>query len=263
MSFVQSALIPVRRLPEDGQILSVLADKLIESVRRTLHNAGKEYSIMFSGGVDSLLIATLSPSEIPLYTVGVDGSHDLVSAESAAGFIGRKLRTVIVDREEIIKYAGELVLRFPDIGLGELGYETVLMAACNNIEEATIMTGQGADELFFGYRRLRENPGLFDYYMNRLMKRTAPRETDLCKSFGKKLLNPYLSPEVLSISAEMRAKIDPSFYVGKRIVRIALTHLGIPGNVAEKPKKAAQFGSGFDKIIRKNAQHITGLKNSG
>ncbi len=238
---------------------SILADRISMAIRRFMSSNCKKCAIMFSGGVDSLLIAALSSPETPLYTIGVEGSHDLESSESSAKHIGRKVNAIKVTAEDIVGYARELVSSFPDIKVGELGYEAVLLAGCVNIEEMAIVTGQGADELFLGYRRLREHPDLSGFYMERLNARTAPREREICRKYGKELLNPYLCHEILSVSSEVRRLADPGQqYTNKKLIRIALSRLGLPDFIVEKNKKAAQYGSGFDKIIRRNIARIMG-----
>ena len=62
----------------------MVLDELDRSVKNIVE--GRKVAIMFSGGLDSGVLAAISAkyADTFLYTVGVEGAHDLVMSEEAS-----------------------------------------------------------------------------------------------------------------------------------------------------------------------------------
>ncbi|MBN1109656.1 MAG: hypothetical protein JXA45_02730 [Methanomassiliicoccales archaeon] len=212
-------------------------------------------TLLYSGGLDSSLLAVLARPfhPLPLCTVGLPGSHDLRVASSGAEELGLPWRGIVVREDQVRR--GVAFLR-DVLGLREavpISYELPLYLACISVPERTIITGQGADELFAGYARygsmpLREREEALRQDLEAILAIGMPREERLAAHFQKSLLCPYLSPSVREVAARFRTEELISERGNKLPLRSLACQLGL--SAAERPKKAAQYGSGIMKAMK-------------
>lgn len=144
----------------------------------------------------------------------------------------------------------------PGIPTAELGYEIVLYAILDHAPLERLVTGQGADELFYGYRAFIDNPLMSnERHLKDLFEVTLPRETRLAEEFSKTLLTPYLSPRILEISRSLGRDRNVIGSRNKSPLRDAAIAAGLPEEIAERPKKAAQYGTLVQKRLRAILRH--------
>ena len=244
---------------------SQLNHYLHEAVEKRLKGLS-EVGVMFSGGVDSTLLAYLSKEldvDTILYTVGHKDSVDVKYAESAAELMDLPIRTKIVDVEDI-KYYLPLVLRSIEefnvmkLGVGLPVYIAAEMA--HNDDLKVILSGQGADELFAGYHRYLEyyqskgeevKEDLISDLLN-IYHVNLQRDDAVTMASSVELRVPYLDLDVINmaINIPIKYKIDNNNdSLRKCILRRVALESGIPKEIAFRPKKAAQYGSGIHKIL--------------
>ena len=118
------------------------------------------------------------------------------------------------------------------------------------------MCGQGADELFGGYARFRKENAEKDLTkeVKDLVKRIPEREGKITQIFNLKLSCPYLNKDVIR-TAETFSVNERIGEVGKEILREVATKFGLPEEIANRKKKAAQYGSGSQKAIKNIVKH--------
>lgn len=198
-----------------------------------------------------------------LYTVGHKDSVDVKYAESAAELMDLPIRTKIVDVEDI-KYYLPLVLRSIEefnvmkLGVGLPVYIAAEMA--HNDDLKVILSGQGADELFAGYHRYLEyyqskgeevKEDLISDLLN-IYHVNLQRDDAVTMASSVELRVPYLDLDVINmaINIPIKYKIDNNNdSLRKCILRRVALESGIPKEIAFRPKKAAQYGSGIHKIL--------------
>ena len=73
--------------------------------------------------------------------------------------------------------------------------------------------------------------------------------------FGLKLSCPYLSEEVIQAS-KLYSQEQHIGVRGKEKLRKAAIGLGLSGEIANRKKKAAQYGSGSQKILKKRYKYL-------
>jgi len=232
------------------ELVAVLAHILQEEIQ-----CKKSLAVAFSGGLDSGIIAyLLRDCEAKFYTVGVEGNRDFENAKNAAKLLNLDLQTIEIGENDILE--GLLFLKQvdPEISILEASFELPLYFVCSYESEDFVMTGQGSDEIFGGYKKYLEKPELMKDDLKRLLNRTWPREKRIATLLGKKLLTPYLSKRVLEFSLNLSAEMKIRDGVRKYILREAAKLLGVPESIYMREKKAAQYGSGIWKVIKKMAK---------
>ena len=231
-----------------------IVNRLTESLKSEMvkYNSG-EYALGFSGGLDSTVLMVASGLSLKPYTVGFQNSRDLENSGKASGVLGFSSRNIILDDLDISRYVSDLRKIDGEISKSDMGYELILMILLDNIEEEFLVTGQGSDELFYGYRRFIDDPGLSNSgHLEKLYSVTLPREKKIAEYYGKSLITPYLSPEIVDIARDLPRYLNVEGERNKILLRSAAENLGIPDNIRETRKKAAQYGSGISRFLKKS-----------
>ncbi len=232
------------------ELAAVLAEILREEIK-----CRESLGVAFSGGLDSGLLAyLLRDCGAKFYTVGIEGSRDIENAQDAARVLGIDLEVVEIGENDILE--GLLFLKRvdPEISAVEASFELPLYFVCSHAPEDFVMTGQGSDEIFGGYRKYVDKPELMREDLDRLLNRTAPRERRIATLLGKELLTPYLSSRILNFSLTIPTEMKIRDSVRKYILREAAKLLGVPESIYLREKKAAQYGSGIWKMMKKMAK---------
>jgi asparagine synthase (glutamine-hydrolysing) len=273
-SHVQIAGLPKARVRHRTMksALSAYEDALVASMKKRTQDI-KSIGIIFSGGIDSVLVAYLATKMVPnvvCYTCGVEGSSDLEFARQIADELGLDLRANELSQNRVEQLVPEIVRVIEESNAGQVEvalpvYGAVELAKKDGIR--IMLTGQGADELFAGYNwyssvaeregyrklRLRMAEDLMLLY-----KETLEREDKITMAHSVELREPYLDMGVIkaSMEADLRLDVRPGDKFGKRIHRRLAEKLGIPHDIAFRVKEAAQHGSGMhdmlEAIARKN-----------
>ena len=209
------------------------------------------YSIAYSGGLDSSLLAYLGDHRLHGLTVVSENSRDFRNMESGAKVLGIQPELIHIDDLDLEKYITILREIDPALTRRDIGYELVLAIVLDHTTGGHLITGQGADELFYGYRRLAERPEeTNEWHINKLIRETLPREKVMAEYFGKKLVTPYLDSGIGQILSSVPRDEHFSGDTNKAILRSAALHVGMQESLVEVKKTAAQYGSGVMKKLR-------------
>jgi len=207
--------------------------------------------LLLSGGLDSSILSYLTP-EIKGITVTLkEFGEDEKYAGRIAKFLNLKCYRKKVEIKEAIKAIPEVIkiLKTFDPALpNDLAIFFGLKLA-KEIGIKTVMTGDGADELFAGYS-----------YMQKLdLKECLPKLTSsmhfssdkLGKYLGIKIRQPYLNKKfiefALSIPPDLKIKKEKDKIWGKWILRKAFENC-LPGEIIWRKKMPIESGSGFSEL---------------
>lgn len=243
---------------------------LMESVKKRV-NGFERVGVIFSGGIDSVLIARIASffADVTCYTAGIEGSMDLEQSRSAASEMGMEIKVKELDVEDIEKYTPEVMEAIEDrlflqVEAGIPVYAALEMAYEDGQE--VVLSGQGPDELFGGYpwyRKVIAKEGyqkLEHHMLDDLQHahcETLEREVKMAEVNGLSFRYPYVDPQVIILALQIDTKLkirSSEDKLGKYIHREFAKRVGVPAELADRPKEAAQHGSGVHEAILKTAK---------
>ena len=263
----------------------LLRDDLYSAVEKRVENI-VDIGLIFSGGVDSTILAVLLkqiaenrnneenfiPLNIKLYSVGVENSQDIKFSKEIAEELDLPLKTIIIDENTVKESIKPVLTAIEDDNVMKLGVGMTIYLASKAMKEDNIkvaLSGQGADELFGGYNRYLkhfEENSLFDAYfaldeeiyhdIANMYHVNLERDDAVSMANGVELRVPFLDKDIINLALDI-----PGIYkiknnedlLRKHILRDVAKSIGVPDYFADRPKKAAQYGSGINKILKKKA----------
>ncbi len=209
-------------IPQKVRIIHRTMLSAVEAYRKALVEAMEKrvqdfqrIGIIFSGGIDSVLIAYLAAKMVPeviCYTGGVSGSSDIANARQIADRLGLKLKVCELDQEGVERLIPEVMNVIEDSNAGQVEVALPVYGAVKLAHEDGIkvmLTGQGADELFGGYSWYAKVVEKEGYKMLRrhmiedlllLYKETLEREDKITMAHSIELREPFLDPEVIKVA---------------------------------------------------------------
>lgn len=155
------------------------------------------------------------------------------------------------------------------LGVGMTIYLASKLASENNI--SVILSGQGADELFAGYDRYRRNYSKYktadntkiaitninkelEYDLNNIANVNLERDDAVSMVNSVDLRVPFLDKNIINLANKIplgyKIKGEDDL-LRKHILRDIAKELGLPEYIYNRPKKAAQYGSGIHKLLIK------------
>jgi len=239
-------------------------DRLLIAIRKATEEYvdGGPVGVLFSGGLDSTIIAKVASDfgEVTLYTIGIEGSHDLAAGKEMAKELALNWRPVVLDQRAIIEYLVPLSKLLGDTAPLPLSFEIPLFVVASLSKEIVLLSGQGADELFGGYARylLMDDVQLAQGMkrdLEHLLSRGVEDERKIASHFNKQILHPYLHPEVIATASLLPARQCIDGQSRKVVLRDVARLLGLH-QVADRPKKAAQYGSGVMRMMKAEAKSL-------
>ncbi|MBN2487594.1 MAG: diphthine--ammonia ligase [Methanosarcinaceae archaeon] len=228
------------------------------------------FGVLFSGGVDSSIIAYLCKElgkrpgvDFTCYTAGFKGtdqSPDIQYAKKVAETFGLTLRIKEIDLEEVEEHLKAVVPLIEDTNVPKVGVALTMYVACLAAREDGIrvmFSGSGADELLAGYDRHRRSTDINrDCYADilKIYEKNTYRDDVVSMNNNIELRVPYLDKRVVDYCLKIPPQYKIDFEENKIIQRMVGEDIGMPQEFAQRRKQAAQYGSRFDRAIAKLAK---------
>jgi len=244
----------------------ILKERLIRAVRMRIPQ--EKFGIFFSGGVDSSFIASickLAGANFVCYTVGFQDDtklpEDVIEAKKVAEKLGLKLISKVYDldeAEEIIKKTVKILKPEHKIDVVSVGVGAVILASAElGIKQnlRTFFSGLGSEEIFAGYERHDQAKDVNAECwqgLKYMWERDLIRDFTLAQELKIEIKTPFLDKDLI----EYAMMLPGSWKIVKDEKKVILREVAeeFLGQFAWRKKKAAQYGSCFDKAIGKLAK---------
>jgi len=227
-------------------ICEQLRSELEEAVKRS-----RAEGILLSGGVDTGILAFVAKPSTG-FTVALKGSpaSDLSYSEKIAKLLGIRHRKMEFTVEEALATLPEVIgiLKTFDLALpNDLAiYFALKLARENRI--SSVMTGDGADELFAGYSYMAELPPEdLERYIRKLSQNWHFSAGYLGRALGVEIRQPFLDEDFVRFALEISPEFKVKDGVGKYILRKSFEDL-IPPEIVWRRKEPIEYGSGSTKL---------------
>ncbi|MFH1052920.1 MAG: diphthine--ammonia ligase [Candidatus Woesearchaeota archaeon] len=247
--------------------LTEKVDNLIyDAVRMRIPN--KKFGILFSGGIDSTVIAKYMKNlgqDFTCYTTALEEpdekeADDLIFAKKVSKEMDLKLKIIKIRKSDLKKYLKIVVPLIETSNVVKVEVALTFYAACLQAKKdgcKVIFSGLGSEEIFAGYQRHKESCNINKECLSGLIKlyeRDTYRDDVVTINNGLELRVPFLDKRLVEFALRIPEKYKLKGDKEKIILRDVAKGLEIPPYVYERKKKAAQYGSNIDKALKKVAK---------
>lgn len=145
----------------ESEIITLIEDALKQAVRKRIPQK-IPLAALLSGGIDSSLVAAMAAKEgaVATYCIGYEGYEKYDErryAREAAAHIGSAHNEVIMTKEGFFESINELLNLFEEPLADPAAIPLYfLMKEISKNNHRVVLTGDGSDELFMGYKRYYE-----------------------------------------------------------------------------------------------------------
>jgi asparagine synthase (glutamine-hydrolysing) len=261
---------PLRKMDVETAALE-LQQVLLESAEDFLSDVS-EVAVAFSGGVDSSVIAVLAKLchvGVHLIFVGLEKRKEAVLAQRAAKALGVPLHQSNYSVADMKVTLPRVLWLIEEPNPVNASISVPLFWAAHQSAKLgfrILLSGQGADELFGGYRRyLGDYSAYGSVGLQRRLyedfassyKSNFQRDNKLCGFHKVELRMPFTDWKTVNLALGLPVEtkiLSAKDRLRKRVLRKAARKLGVPKFIAEAPKKAIQYTSGVNQAMKKVAK---------
>ncbi len=231
----------------------------------------KEVAVAFSGGLDSTIIAFLAKKfgEVHLISVSLKNQPEIEQAKKAAEALNLPLHIHLYSEKAVEEVLPKVLWLIEETNpvKTSIGIPVFWTAEeASKMGFRVMLAGQGADELFGGYKRY-----LNDYlrYGEESVRKTIfndiagmyennfERDSKICNFHNVELRLPFATYQLakFATSLPLQLKIEsPNDMLRKTVLRKVAEDIGLPRFIVKKPKRAIQYATGVNKAIKKLAK---------
>ncbi|MEM3536639.1 MAG: asparagine synthetase B [Candidatus Bathyarchaeia archaeon] len=244
---------------------------LQKSVKERLSGL-KEVAVAFSGGLDSSILASLAKSSVAnvhLIHVSLNGQPETEEAKEAAEALKLPLHIRLYNENDVKATLSKVLWLVEEptplnVSVGIPFYWAAEKAAEMGVK--VLLAGQGADELFGGYRRYvndylrygvkRVEKTMFNDVF-KMYETNFERDFKICNYHNVELRFPFATYPLAEFATKLplELKIERKANgLRKLVLRKLAKNLGLPNFIVEKPKRAIQYSTGVNKTLKKLAR---------
>jgi asparagine synthase (glutamine-hydrolysing) len=241
-------------------IVDRLAGSLNDSMKELIKGF-KHVAVAFSGGLDSSIMAFYSSRHTSpmLYVAGEDDSIDFRNARHASEVLSLPLFEIKLTEGIVKESLPRIIQTIKSTNPVLVSYKLPVYLVAEAAKEEVVFLGSGADELFGGYSRYeRMSPEELVVNMQSdfedLLREEIPLDERISHAFRKRFEYPFLSAGVVEAALDSPIELKVGQEGRKAVLRKVAERIGLPVEISERKKKAAQYGTGTIKLMRRIAK---------
>lgn len=258
---------PGAPIPES--ILARVREQLIREVEGQMMG-DVPVGVFLSGGLDSTLVAAIAArwyerrgERLKTFAVGLEDSPDLLAARAAAEYLDTEHHERIYTADDALQVLPEVVrvIESYDPSLVRSAVANYLLAEFTAKHVKVVLTGEGADEIFAGYRYLRQFPteeALHEELVRiveGLHNLNLQRGDRTSMAHGLEARVPFLEREMIALGLALPAgwKLAGEEQQEKRLLRMAFEGW-LPDELLWRKKSQFGDGSGAASVLQQKME---------
>tara|TARA_B100000161_G_C33548741_1_gene414349 strand:- start:501 stop:2030 length:1530 start_codon:yes stop_codon:yes gene_type:complete len=264
VSKISSKPINLQNSYEEKDLFKILED----SIR--MHELSEVENVcLLSGGIDSSIIAAVSDTN-KTYSIGLIDNNEIKEAAETAELLSKDIFSLAIDKDKLIN-AWEYLINLRGEPLS-VPNEGLIYLICSSMKdnEKVVLTGEGADELFFGYDRIFREASLnknfgeemfFEMYGYADKKKSCARLNDYLDNlrFGKDNID-FLEDYFLDVHLTgLLRRMDMSSMAASKEARVPFVSKKLIDYMYRQPKDI-KISSTHSKIPLRNLCKKLGLQ---
>jgi diphthine-ammonia ligase len=228
----------------------------------------EKFGLLFSGGIDSTFLAHAfkqAGRDFICYTAaleeeGMGVAQDLIVAQKLAKEMNLTLKVKKLNLTQVKSYLKTVVPLIEDTNVVKVGVALTFYAASELAYKdgvKVMFSGLGSEEIFAGYERHKLSQDINKECLSGLLKiyeRDLYRDDVVTMNNKVELRLPFLDKALVKHSLSIPASLKLDGERNKIILRDIAKEKGIPTEYTERKKKAAQYGSKFDRALQRLAK---------
>jgi asparagine synthase (glutamine-hydrolysing) len=232
----------------------------------------KEVAVAFSGGLDSSIVAFLakrSGVNVHLFHVSLENQPETETAKQAAEELALPIHIFQYREDEVKKVLPSVIRLIEESNPVKVSIGIPVYWAAETVAKAgfrVMFAGQGADELFGGYKRYLDDYSRYGKQrvqekifqdISGLYENNLERDFKICNFHNVELRLPFATYEMAEFTKDLPLQLkigSASDQLRKLVLRHVAKNLGLPQFIVKKPKRAIQYTTGITKALRKNAK---------
>ena len=261
--FNLSRIGPTAKEINEELITNSIHDIFCAAVIKRVQTTDRPIACLLSGGLDSSIVTALVskfyPEQLQTYSIGLEGSEDLIYARKVATFLNTQHTEIIVSEDDFFSYIVPVIKDIESYDTttvrASVGNYLVAQYISENSEAKVIFNGDGSDELMGGYLYASAAPDHleFDRECKRLLKDIhlfdVLRSDRSISSHGLEARTPFLDRDFvnyyLSIPSPLRYTTNKR--QEKYLFRKAFDRNYLPKEVLWRRKEAFSDGVSSQK----------------
>jgi len=251
-----------------------IREALEESVKSHLMT-DVPYGVLLSGGLDSSLISAITQKfaarriedndlaeawwpKVHSFACGLEGSPDLVAAQTVADSIGTIHHSVVFTEQEGIDALREVIYHLETYDVTTIRASTPMYLMARKIKAMGIkmvLSGEGADEIFGGYLYFHKAPNAQEFHeelnrkLDRLHKFDCLRANKSMSAWGIEARVPFLDKNFMDVAMRINPedKMCGNGVMEKAILRKSFEGY-LPKEILWRQKEQFSDGVGYSWI---------------
>ena len=247
-----------------GKNKEKVKELLFEAVKKRIPK--KKLGLLFSGGIDSTILAVILKEFNVDFTCYVSGfysenikeAEDVIFAKKVAKELNLDLK--VIEIKDIKPYLEKIIPLIEDTNVTKVGVALPFFVACEQARKdgcKVIFSGLGSEEIFAGYERHKNSNDINKECLSGLLKmyeRGLYRDDVITMYNNLELRLPFLDKKLIEFVLNIDGKYKINEKNNKLILREIGKDLGLKKEIYNRKKRAAQYGSNFHKALKKSGK---------